>query len=186
MIIGIIHHPDNKLFLKDLLQSIKGATYPIYIVANECSKGVKAPYKVIYNPEGGYELGALKKLLEVTKDEDIFLIQDSFVVKNLELFDIAANHPGSLATSSGFFHYTGKYKRSILEKIGFPIPKDKREAIQYEHDWNEAYALADPDIAMLPDYLHDRMDSARYEQRHGRLNLVLENEYLTKYKGTWR
>lgn len=186
MIIGIVHHRSNKKFLYNLLESIKGVKYPVYIVINEVSNFDHSfPYKVILNPDGGYELGALKKLLQETDDEDIFLIQDSHEIKDLSLFDLAASLPGSLATAKGFYHYTGKYKRSILEKVGIPDTKSKQDAINAEYDWHRVYCKHDPQIVMLENPLIDDMPNMRYEEKFGRLNMVLENDYVKKYKGNW-
>jgi len=61
---------------------------------------------------------------------------------------------------------------------------DKRDAIRHEIDWHKRYV----EVAGNPQVLFPELtdaNSTRQEERHGRTNLVLENDYLVKYKGTW-
>lgn len=186
MLIGIVHHPSNDQFLKNLVKSMKGVKYPVRIVVNDVAKYTKKqPFKAICNPKGGFDLGALRLLFETTDYDQIFLIQDSFEIKKLDLFDIAAHCPGSFAVSKGFFHYTGKYQRKIAEKIGIPITQTKMDAVYYEYHWSMDYAKTDKKIAMMENALSDDMKEAHFETKFGRKNLVLENEYIKKYKGHW-
>ena len=73
--------------------------------------------------------------------------------------------------------YLGIYSRGELDRLGIPEAKSKRDAVKYESEW-------------LPEFrcevlCTDFWDSERFEMRHGRKNMILENEYMIKYKATW-
>lgn len=177
MIILIVHHSSNLPFYRDLRKSLNGCKYKVMVVENEAHKS-----RHIANPEGGYELGALKVAMQRT-GEDIFLLQDTCVIKNKKLFDIAASKKGGMAVCERFLSYLGKYDRSVLDKLELPHPGNKRQAIEYEHQFTHRYTCEDPHFSYLDPVLRD---GERYEDKHGRLNMVLENEFIIKYKATWK
>src|SRR6476469_2898705 len=100
MTILVVHHRSNQKFLKDLIQTLP-KKYQILIVENEAKTSNYIPNA------GGYELGALKKAMSLT-DDDIFLLQDTCLIKNPEIFDIAASHNGGMAICTRFMSYLGK------------------------------------------------------------------------------
>ena len=114
-------------------------------------------------------------------------LQDSVVVKDEKLFDLLYNDKGSIALTndpSMFGMYMGIYERVHLSKIEIPIPKSKSEAIGYEISWTKNYCQAAKNVRVaFSDFTDSK--SKRKETVFGRLNLVIENDFLIKYKGNW-
>lgn len=187
MIIGIIHHDSTKEFLPELLESLRGVIrFPKCIVYNnkkESESDEKFPFPVLFNPIGGFELGALKALVDVfLNEDDFFLLQESTLIKDPVMFDIANKFDGSVAVCPGFGSYIGKYRRRVLEEIGIPIPKSRKVEIMYEYYWNIIYMNTEKRIASLNEPL---VDTEVFEEKFGRKNMVLENCYMKKWKSNW-
>ena len=169
MIIVIATTPGREAWLRDCMASIERRS-------------------VLVLSDFTFELGKIRHVLEHTDAERFMLLHDTCVVKDQRLFEMCEEFPMSVAFSScpvKFGMYLGVYTRATLEKLDIPQPVDKEEAIVYERTWNDAYSACEPDAPLLFDDFTDG-HSTRTEVRHGRVNLVLENDYLTKYKGTWR
>jgi len=161
---GIVIGTSDKTepFLNDMLKSLD-VEYPIY----KCVEGVDRPNQ-------SFELGAISC---ATKrfDEFIFL-HDTTVIKDNSLFDKLFAINGHVALTDGFFHYFGKFVSKDMPPI--PEVKDKEDAIYWETRWfTKPYSVFSPH---LPQF------SERREFRHGRENMVCENDYLIKYKATFR
>lgn len=187
MIIGIIHHESTRHFLPPLLKSLRGVKYPVEVIFNNCTNnrplGIPKPFTWWPNPEGGFELGALKHLFTTEyKEDSYFLMQESTLVKDQGIFDIAAAFPGSLAICPGFGSFLGKYRRSVLEEVGIPVPQSRQVAIYYEKYWNEIYMNTEKVIASCDQPL---VDTKKFETKFGRKNMVLENKWLIKWKSNW-
>lgn len=135
----------------------------------------------------GFELGKLQWVLERTTLDRFLFIQDSVVVSPA-LYDLLSGFDGSVALLSDprvFGCYLGVYERKVLERVGVPQIGSKREAVEAEIWWTQAYCQAAGDVPVLfPDLKDSRVTHQTW--LHGRENLVLENEFMTKYKGTWR
>ncbi|MGI9177397.1 MAG: hypothetical protein ACR2IT_06015, partial [Pirellulales bacterium] len=69
-----------------------------------------------------------------------------------------------------------------MQETVLRVPKDKREATVMELHFGDEYRRYDPEAFVMPEPLLDR---PVFEHRHGRLNMVLENRYLRKWKGCW-
>jgi len=76
----------------------------------------------------------------------------------------------------------GIYDRKLLKKTGIPEVRTRAEAVYFEVRWVEDYILAAGEISV---FFSDLNDSDIFEEVFGRTNMVLENDYLKKYKGTW-
>lgn len=168
MIIAIVHHQSNKLFLDDLLKSLEGVEYPIKVYENDPN-------------DSRFELGVLQKALDEF-DDDVFLIQDSCEVKDVALFDKAAKHNGGLALCHRFMSYLGKYKKDVLKQMEIPVVTHKNDSIHHELHFNSLYMRLDPEFI----YLDPMVDNEQREEKHGRINMILENQWVKKYKNTWR
>lgn len=152
----------SRPFLEDLLKSLK-TDYPIYI----CWEGLG-------RPEGSFELGAIKKGSELF-DEFVYL-HDTVVIKDNSLFDKLFATEGHVLFTKRGYHYFGKYVSNDLPVI--PEVTNKQEAIHWEIRWfTKPHTILDHE---LPFHVE------RFEEKHGRINMVLENDYLIKYKGTWK
>ena len=114
-------------------------------------------------------------------------LQDSVVIKNQNLFDLLFKDKGSISLTNDpamYGMYLGIYERHILEKIEIPIPKTKAESIAYELSWTDNYCKAARNVRLAFTDLSDSR-SKRKQVLFGRENLVLENDFLIKYKGNW-
>jgi hypothetical protein len=80
--------------------------------------------------------------------------------------------------------YLGIYERKILQMVDIPLPKSKGESIAFELSWTETYCRAARNVRLAFTDLTDSR-AKRKEVLFGRENLVLENEFLIKYKGNW-
>lgn len=157
--IVICHHPANKLFLDDLLKSIK-TDYPVFV----CVDGKD-------RPESSYELGAIAAASK--KFDEFVFLQDTCVIKDNALFERLFSLPGNVALTSGFYHYMGKY--ADLREI--PSASSKEQSILLETRWMRGrHGVFDPELPVHTDI---------FEDRHGRKNMKLENPYIIKWKGTW-
>lgn len=152
----------SRPFFEDCIRSIK-TDYPIYV----CWEGIGRPV-------GSYELGAIKRGAELF-DEFVYL-HDTVVIKDNSLFDKLFAIDGHVLLTKGGYHYFGKYVSSDLPDI--PNVTNKEEAIHWEIRWfNKPHTVFNPE---LPFHVE------RFEEKHGRTNMVIENDYLIKYKGTWK
>jgi len=185
MIIGIVHHESTKKFLPALLKSLKGVKYQTIIVYNDKeTHNEKFPFPCVCNPWGGYELGALALLMITNpQEQDFFLLHATTVIKDLEIFDIAAQFKGTLALSQGLMSFMGKYRREIIDKIGVPVPRTREAAIYWEYFWNIVYLQQEKKISTCDSPL---VDTKKFEMKFGRKNMVLENKYIKKWKSNWR
>ena len=155
--------------------------------AKQCSESLKDTPHIVVS-EYGYEIGKIRWMMENTNFDRWLMLQDSVVVKDLSLFDLAFSHPNSVALSNcpvKFGMYLGIYTRKTLSKVEIPIAHDKEDAIRYEVEWSKKYCESEKNIPTLFEDFSDG-NSKRTVNIFGRENLVLENEYLIKYKGTWR
>lgn len=134
-----------------------------------------------------FELGKIKWVFENTKIERFMFLQDSVVIKNQKIFELLDEDKGSIALTNDpcmYGMYLGIYERKILEMIDIPVPKSKAESIAFELSWTETYCRAARNVRLAFTDLTDSR-AKRKEVLFGRENLVLENEFLIKYKGNW-
>lgn len=154
----------RELWAADCVDSLKGYTrYPVITV--------NIPW----------ELNVIKWVFDQTLIDEFLFLQDSVVVKDYAWIDHTFNYPGSvsLTIKKPYFMYLGKYTRADLYGMKFPEVRNKREAVTNESKWTSLYTLT------TKKYLWDLDDTDVYETRHGRLNKVIENDHIIKYKGTW-
>lgn len=152
----------SRLFYEDLMKSIK-TDYPIYI----CWEGLG-------RPDGSFELGAIDKGSKIF-DEFIYL-HDTVLIKDNILFDELFAIEGHVALTDGFFHYFGKFVSKDLPPI--PIVTNKEEAIEWELQWfTQPYTVFKNPLPVITEV---------FEEKYGRTNMVLSNDYLDKFKARWQ
>jgi hypothetical protein len=182
MIIGIIHHKSTKKYLPALLKSLEGVKYPVRIVRQDLLD--TDDRDTVYNFEGGYELGALKMLMLYNPEEtDFFLLHETTLIKDQSIFDIAARFKGSFSLSPGMMCFLAKYRRSVIDEIGLPIPKTREAAIAYEYFWNILYMTTEKKMLLCDEPLQD---TERYEMKFGKKRMVIENRYIKKWKSNYK
>lgn len=143
--------------------------------------------EVIVISDFTFELGKIDWMSKNTGFDRFLILQDSVVIKDDSFFDLLFSVDGSVSLNqdpSWYGCYMGIYERSALLSVGVPLPKTKQESIRYEYEWTPQYVEAcDSVTVMFPDF-KDQNASGKC-LRHGRENLILENDYLIKYKGDW-
>lgn len=135
----------------------------------------------------GFELGKIRWIIENTNIERFLFIQDSVLLSEAFYGRLSA-FEGSVALLSDprpFGCYLGVYERDVLLEVGFPHIGSKLEAVQAEIWWTAEYCATAGEVPVLFPEVKDS-NPLRVEHLFGRDNLVLGNEYFTKYKGTWR
>jgi hypothetical protein len=152
----------------------------------DCSASIKRDHIAVVNT--GFELGKIRWVIENTSADRFLFLQDSWIIKDKGFWDLLEAHSGSVAINSDPYYfgcYAGVYERSVIDQIGVPVITTKREAIDNEIAWHQDYVkVASEPLVLFPD-LKDS-NSTRQVEKHGRTNLVLENDYIAKYKGTWK
>lgn len=151
-----------------------------------CSGSMGREHIVISN--WGFELGKIRWLMDNTTAQRFLFLQDSWVVKSPDLFALLEHTEGSIAlTQDPYFFgcFAGVYERKVIEDIGIPTVSTKLQAVEFERSWHESYvASAGEPTVLFPDLTDENATEVRFH--NGRENLILENDYIIKYKGTWR
>jgi len=151
----------------------------------QCLASITRPVLVL--SDFTFELGKINWIFNNSKIERFMFLQDSVVIKKQELFELLFEDKGSIALTNDpcmYGMYMGVYERKILSQIDIPMPKNKRESIEFELTWTEAYCKAARNVRLAFTDLADSR-SKRKQVLFGRENLVLENDFLIKYKGNW-
>lgn len=177
-----------------LLNSIH-THYPIFIVFND---GINIPweyvndltkkgYNVVLSDVDGYEMEAIKLILEHTDLDEFTVLQDTFEIIDNSLFDrLFVDYVGrSVQYNPHFQMYLGKFRRVILEQMTLPEVRTKAQAVSQEWDFIVEYRKLEPDIVTFNSAFRDENFFGQYEDRFGRKNLVMKDKYLIKRKGTW-
>lgn len=143
----------------------------------DCLKTIPTGRTVKVHRAGGYEIAALRA---GCRHYDRFLfLQDSTEVLHPGFWDVIDTCEPSWLFG-GPPMYLGVYDRDQLEPAieDAPLVMDKA--------WSIAWEGALPKRLNYPTLWPGITDgTGRIEERHGRKNLVLENKYLRKWKGTW-
>ena len=135
----------------------------------------------------GYELAKIAWVMENTTVDRFLFLQDSWVIKSDNFWDLLGQFEGSVAlTADPYFFgcYAGVYERQVIDRIGVPVVRDKAHSILLEIDWHRQYVEASGEPTVLFPDLTDA-NATDVVERHGRKNLVLENDLVVKWKGTW-
>lgn len=156
-------NPERTEWLKDCLASIRRTS---------------SRRRVLIHGDGGYEIAALRTA--VKHFSRFVYIHDSCEVLSSDFWDVIdhLDGPSWLFGLPGM--YLGVYDHADLAPIlnEAPDPVDKAMSIQWEGRIRERL----PYPTLWPDVVDA---TGRYEERHGRMNLVLENDLLRKWKGNW-
>lgn len=166
--IVIIHHRngDGK-WLIPLLESIK-TDYPILIT----------------NHEGeAWCMGAIQQTWEHTNYKELLFMNESMVVKDNAIWDIVfKQHKGqSVMLGDRFLMFFGKFRRPIVSQLHFPVVHNKIDDVMLgEGQWCRQYYELQDHVAIQP-----LTDGDTFEEKHGRKNMILENNYFIKWKGSW-
>jgi hypothetical protein len=152
----------------------------------DCLGSIEREVVVLRQP-GTWELGKIKWLYENTLFDRFLFLHDSVIVKDQTFFDRMFQHPGSVSVTNDpriFGMFMGVYTREHLSRVDLYSPVTQRDSIRAEIEWTTGYAAAAGDVPVVFPELRDSMNRG-FVEHHGRINMVLENDYLRKFKGTW-
>lgn len=114
--------------------------------------------------------------------DEFILLQDSVIIKNIDLIKQMLDTNGSVWLSNWGQNYFCKYRTGILKQLELPNIKSKLDSVKYERDFHETYKKLEKPIVLMDGCLEN---TNIFEEAYGRLNMISENEYFKKYKGTW-
>lgn len=191
MIIIPSHVSRINTWLKDCLTSLD-TKHPITVVFQGNAPLKMLPYTtdlnitLTHSPHDGFDPGGIVWAREHCKDPAFFLLHDSCVIKDNALFDICFTRFSSESVALAdrpvpFGMFLGKYKTRLVKDMLPPIATSKLHAVELEETWNNAYCILDQPVILTPPL----RDNDVFEEKYGRKNMVLENPWVIKYKGTW-
>lgn len=136
----------------------------------------------------GWELDAIY-YGTATRDERFCVLQDSWRIFDPVFFERLDSTTGSVTIADRPRHYgcyAGVYEPAVVERTELPTIGDKEDAITHETVWTSHYvnALGYEPPCLYPDLFADHRGVV--VEHHGRKNLMLGNNEIRKYKGTWR
>jgi hypothetical protein len=149
----------------------------------ECAASIGRPFIAVSNY--GYELGKIRWVMENTNIERFLFLQDSVIIKSDAFWDLLEGYDGSVSINQDptyYGSYMGVYERAILKHLDLPVMETKRDAVTHEVDWARRYIQVG---GIVPVMFPTLRDGEEFEVHHGRMNMVIENDYIKKYKGTW-
>lgn len=187
MIIIPSHISRIDTWLKDCLASLD-TKHPVMVVfqGDKPAKGLKIGFDYTHQALNGYDPGALVWARENCKDDEFFVLHDSCIIKDNLLWHVVFNgYAGqsvALATHPTIMGmFLGKYLTKIVQKLEPPVAKDKTHAVELEESYNQSYCQEDYPITVD----NPLTISDVFEEKYGRKNMILENRWIKKYKGTW-
>lgn len=157
--------PGRTPWLVDMLASLDTGHYPVLVINT-----------------WDFEIAVFQEAVEHF-DEFVFLPMTCIVKDNSLWYHMFEGERQSISLSNTpcpFGMFFGKYLSEDVREIGFPPCANKFEAILQERAWTEKYAALRPYKAFA-----DLPDSWRFENKYGRKNMVVENQWMKKWKGSW-
>lgn len=149
-------------WLTECLESLRDCKYPIYVAMNT-------------REHNHYETAGI--LLGNKLGGSYFLLQDSLIVKDMSFLDKANEHIGWVSFGNNFLMYLGKYHG--MSHV--PTANSKEEAVNIElTEMRELTKLLNP-LVLCPEFT----DTNIFEEKHGKRRMVLENQYIKKWKNCW-
>lgn len=145
-------------WLGECLDSI-GDTYPVLVCDG----------KTTFDPMGFY-------YAKQHNLDEFILWHDSAIVKNPDLFELFFSIPGHVTLMKGGLMCMGKYVTTELPELP-EQPMTKHQAVDFESNYMHYL----PATVLFPDLT----DQNKFEDKNGRKNMVIENDFFRKYKGSW-
>ena len=181
----IVTSEPTKAFLSDCIKSCQQDKYPILVVSNNGYM----PYvpisgiQIVVNDWNGFELGGIVRGMEYF--DEFILLQDTTIVKDQSIFDIAFSFPGSVYfTEDLAYHYCAKFRTEVLKKMTIPRVHTVREATDNERSFGLQYLQLEPEDNRI--YISPGVPCGQagdpIVERHGRKGIVVSNQYFEKHK----
>lgn len=157
-------NPERGHWLKDCIRSIRATS---------------RHRRVHIHKTGGYELTALRA--GVTRFKKFLFLHDSVEVLNPAFWEIIDTTPPAWIFG-GPPMYMAVYDSAELVKAleDAPYGRDMTKVLSIYWEGELANRIQYP--TLWPEVIDA---NGRLEEHHGRLNLVLENEFARKWKGNW-
>lgn len=189
MIIIPSHISRIDTWLKDCLASLD-TKHKVMVVfqGDKPAKGLKIGFDYTHQALNGYDPGAIVWAMNnLEKDDEFMVLHDSCVVKDNLLFKVVFEgyFEDSVALSTHpttFGMFLGKYRMKMASQLEPPVAKDKAHGVDLEESWNREYCQLEQPIVLD----NPLTTSDVFEILHGRENMILENRWIKKYKGTWK
>jgi hypothetical protein len=125
---------------------------------------------ICWSEEGAYDTEGLY-YAERHGLQSFILLHDTMVIKDQSLFDILKDKGETKITDQMFLaKFVAPY--NLPDK-----PRTKAEAIDMETFWFTPKTCE----TLFPELL----DVAVWEEKNGRMNMVIENDFIKKWKGNW-
>jgi len=174
-IIYVATTPGRVEFLTNFLESMRkyDGKYPLFI-------------------ESSYEYGWFDFARNYEWDELLFL-HDSCEIKDYDLFDMVfETYKGKSVSFTGIPYFLmglGKFLRDPYLKASFDTKNAYMDYKDKEFTFGNDYVkyAGEPPVVLFPEFLeNEKKDKYRaMERKFGRQNIILENQYIKKYKGHW-
>lgn len=130
----------------------------------------------------------VKKMWQTTSYDELFFMNESMVCKDNSIWDIVFKKYGgrSVMMSERYLMFFGKFRREMINQLQFPDVHNKYEDVMLgEGQWCRQYWELSDHIEIDPLEDGDTSDVGRFEFKHGRRNLVIENQYFKKWKASY-
>jgi len=163
-------------WLYNFLSTYSGK-YPLYIVHNTDDRNQYDARAVIEGIDQGFdEFLVLHDTLELKDEKFLDVIFEDLAGKS-----VALTYPNPM--------FMIKYRKEDLDSLPSEVidnlkaVHDKWSAVLQEKYFCDKYLRNSKATVLFPKL--DMAELNRYEYKLGRLNMILENDYLKKYKGSW-
>ena len=158
-------------WLYNLLQTLD-TTYPIVIVHNTKEKNRYDILGIITGIELGFD--------------EFMVLHDTVEIKNNDFFRIVfEEHKGKTVFLNNIGQmFLNKYTKEDLAKVDISslyTVHDKTSGVHVERIFNMNLKNVVQPLILFQGF----DDNDKREEKFGRLNMVIENDYLKKYKGSW-
>ena len=160
---------------------------------DQCMKSLRPvrgiPVIIYRNTLGTGEIESLRQAALYTQYDEVIFLHDTMELLDPGLIDYCfREYAGRSIGFMGGLDYgmnSGKFKPAVLRQMHdtvLRVPQDKHEATDMESRFGAEYLRYESNAFVMPEPLLDR---PVFERRFGRVNMVLENRYLRKWKACW-
>lgn len=150
---------------------------------------VDTNYPILITNHWGWQIDSVRKIFFQTDYDEIFFLNETMIVKNNSIWKIVFEDLKgySVALAEKYQMYLGKYLRKYVEQTNFPKVTTRREdVIRGEDEWNHEYMSLDSNIVWIQPITDVNPDiESNFEYKFGRKNMVVENDYIKKWKSQW-
>lgn len=150
---------------------------------NDCLNSIKTDYPVLISNHEGWVMEGIKKMWQTTGYKELVFLNESMIVKDNSIWELIFHEYGGQSVMLGerFLMFFGKFRREMVNQLEFPNVTSKYEdVILGEGGWCRQYMELNDHVEIEP-----LVDGDRFEMKHGRRNMVLENDFFIKYKATY-